>query len=105
MPPINAVLINKKDGGNKLAFIESVNQDGTITVIEGNDENGDKRTPFEQYEAGEEWIYVDLRDFFPNEKPYWMSRYGYFDKFLHIRHRENFRPARNIKITFPDKQF
>lgn len=48
----------------------------------------DTRTPYEQYEAGEKWIYVDLRDFFPNEKPYTISREGYYDKFIHPRHLE-----------------
>ena len=51
----------------------------------------DTRTPYEQYEAGEKWIYVDLRDFFPNEKPYTISREGYYDKFLHPRHLEHMR--------------
>ena len=51
----------------------------------------DTRTPYEQYEAGEKWIYVDLRDFFPNEKPYTISREGYYDKFLHPRHLEYMR--------------
>jgi isocitrate dehydrogenase kinase/phosphatase len=63
----------------------------------------DTRTPYEQYASGEKWIYVDLRDIFPNEKPYWISRDGYFDKFLHVRHLEYMRSMRNnknIKIEF-----
>lgn len=57
----------------------------------------DTRTPYEQYEAGEKWIYVGLCDFFPNEKPYWISRDGYFDKFLHRRHLEYMCSIRNNK--------
>lgn len=53
--------------------------------------NPDTRTPYEQYEAGEKWIYVDLRELFPNEEPYWISREGYDDKFLHPRHLEYMR--------------
>lgn len=63
----------------------------------------DTRTPYEQYEAGEKWIYVDLSDLFPNEKPHWISRDGYFDKFLHRRHLEYMRSMKNnknIKIEF-----
>lgn len=63
----------------------------------------DTRTSYEQYEAGEKWIYVDLSDLFPNEKPYWISRGGYFDKFLHVRHLEYMRSMsnnKNIKIEF-----
>ena len=64
----------------------------------------DIRTPYEQYEAGEKWIYVDLREFFPNEEPYWITRDGYFDKFLHTRHLEYFHffdnVRRNYKINF-----
>ena len=59
----------------------------------------DTRTPYEQYEAGEKWIYVDLRDFFPNEKPYTISREGYYDKFLHPRHLEYMRSMRNNKLN------
>lgn len=51
----------------------------------------DTRTPYEQYADGEKWIYVDLRDFFPNEKPYAISREGSYDKFLHPRHSEYMR--------------
>lgn len=51
----------------------------------------DTRTPYEQYEAGEKWIYVDLRDFFPDEKPYTISREEYYDKLLHPRHSEYMR--------------
>lgn len=51
----------------------------------------DTRTPYEQYAAGEKWIYVDLRDFFPDAKPYTISREGYYDKFLHPRHSEYMR--------------
>lgn len=46
----------------------------------------ESRTPYEQYEAGEEWIYVDLRDFFPDNEPYTISREEYYEKFLHPRH-------------------
>lgn len=70
--------------------------------------NPDTRTPYEQYEAGEEWIYVDLSDLFPNEKPYTISRQGYYDKFLHPRHLEYMRSMRsnkNIKIYFRGKQY
>lgn len=38
LPPLNAVRITGKDGREKLAIVISENQDGTITVIESNDE-------------------------------------------------------------------
>lgn len=63
----------------------------------------DTRTPYEQYEAGEKWIYVDFRDLFPNQEPYWITRDGYFDKFLHVRHLEYGRSIsnnKNIRIKF-----
>lgn len=64
----------------------------------------DTRTPYEQYEAGAKWIYVDLREFFPNKEPYWITRDGYFDKFLHVRHLDELRRfdscKRNYKFNF-----
>jgi len=45
----------------------------------------DTRTPYEQYESGKKWIYVDLSDIFPDEKPYWITREGYYNKFIHPR--------------------
>ena len=60
----------------------------------------DTRTPHEQYEAGEKWIYVDLRDFFPNQEPYWITRDGYFDRFMHRRHLEYMRSMRNNKLNW-----
>lgn len=57
----------------------------------------DTRTPYEQYESGEKWIYVDLRKFFPNQEPYWITRDGYFDRFLHRRHLEYMRSISNNK--------
>lgn len=38
LPPLNTVLITGKDGSDKLAFVISDDKDGTITVIESNDE-------------------------------------------------------------------
>ena len=59
----------------------------------------DTRTPYEQYEAGEKWIYVNLSDLLPNVKPYWITRDGYYDKFLHPRHFEHMRSMSNNKNT------
>lgn len=61
----------------------------------------DSRTPYEQYEAGEKWIYVDLHDFFPDHKSYTISREAYYDKFLHPRHYEQgYYPRKNFEIKF-----
>ena len=60
----------------------------------------DDRTPYQQYESGAKWIYVDLSDFFPNQEPYWITRDGYYDRFLHPRHKEYMRHARNLKINW-----
>lgn len=73
------------------------------TMFIKTDRTKDTRTPYEQYEAGEEMIYVDNRKFFPNQEPYWITRDGYFDKFLHRRHLEYISSVsnnKNIKIEF-----
>ena len=67
----------------------------------------DTRTPYEQYEAGEKWIYVDNRKFFPDQNPYTISREGYYDRFLHPRHFEqNHYPyaKKNFKINFEEDE-
>lgn len=60
----------------------------------------DTRTPYEQYEAGEKWIYVDLRDIggiFKDMKPETLTREEYYNKYLNLD-CSNYYPRRNIKL-------
>ena len=56
----------------------------------------DTRTPIEQYEAGEEWIYIDNTDLFPHTEPRWINRNRYFDEYLHPRHQ--LKPRKNFDL-------
>lgn len=58
----------------------------------------DARTPFEQYDAGEEYIYVDLSDLIENSKPAIYSRGAYHHTFL--KHGLPYYTCRNFKIDF-----
>ena len=60
----------------------------------------DTRTPFEQYDAGEKYIYVDLSDLFENNQPAIYSRDAYHNKFLN--HPLPYYTKKNYKINFED---
>lgn len=38
LPPIDLVLVKNKDGSYHPAIVKSINEDGTITIIESNEE-------------------------------------------------------------------
>lgn len=61
----------------------------------------DIRTPFEQYDAGETYIYVDLSDLFENYKPAIYSRDAYHNKFLFNRPLPYYT-YKNYKFDFDD---
>lgn len=61
----------------------------------------DTRTPFEQYDAGEKYIYVDLSDLFENSQPEIYSRDAYHNTFL-ITGSLPFYSKKNYKINFED---
>ena len=60
----------------------------------------DTRTPFEQYDAGEEYIYVYLSDLIENSKPAIYSRSAYHNKFLNSQ--LPYYTKKNFKIKFED---
>ena len=60
----------------------------------------DTRTPYEQYKAGEEWIYVDLRHIggiFKDMKPETITREEYYNKYLN-HNCSNYYLRRNFKL-------
>ena len=67
------------------------------TMFIKSDRTKDTRTPYEQYEAGEEIIYVDLSDINKDWKPELMTRGEYRHRFL-IPSADY--PKRNFKINF-----
>ena len=64
----------------------------------------DTRTPYEQYEAGEKWIYVDFRELesFKDEEPETITREEYYDRYIRrsqSRHTTlNYYPVKNFKF-------
>lgn len=65
------------------------------------DKTKDTRTPYEQYEAGEEIIYVDSSDINKDWKPELMTRGEYRHRFLiPLEKSMNYYPKKNFKINF-----
>lgn len=60
----------------------------------------ESRTPYEQYKAGEEMIYVDLRDiyFFKDKEPEWLTRGEYEHRYLGKPY--DMYVCKNYKIKF-----
>lgn len=59
----------------------------------------DTRTPYEQYEAGEEWIYVDLRHIgghLKDMKPETISRREYYNKYLDYDYSKYYYSKKNF---------